>query len=486
MPDPFHIVLKNFVEAKGTNILQASEKIGIQRQKFYRFMEGTAFPSVAELDALCRVIRPSISEKSRLFESYRMTEVGPTVYNSRLFVEELITQVNYSISRNEAVPKMRSLAKFSENDLPPVLKNKHEVDLAIRTMFADDDTDGLTIHILAQPDSAVLLDSLKMLLEQASAKTKIFHGIRLFSSMDEAANIRVFSKIVPLLYIHNENVKYSAKYHYVSDLSFNKSSEIYPNIIIRGTYALLVSSEMTTGIVLSNSEQVKLLVMNVKNVMGKMEELSYAFTSPETFADFFVHQVDVDYSEAFYFERQPCLQFVKPQNECLDVQYTLAILEPLEKLYNAFTQRLSSGVHFHQLFTRQGMDILLNEKTFLNPAFTEQAIPCYLQGFIDHATQTSRFTLHIIPDDHLGVNMSNGFLAVMKDYCVIIAPYPIDCKVSPSVVIQEEGVVKAFYDYFSNLINEKCLPGETARVTSGQEAIDYLKQCLDTFQNRGR
>ena len=484
MFESFSYVLKSFVEAKGTNILQASEKIGVSRQKFYRFMEGIAFPSEEEFNELCRVIRPSINEKSRLINAYNMTKVGPIVYETRLCVESLITKVSNANSELSAAIRVPD-KPAQQSDL--VLLNKLEVGAAVADMFRFDDCDSLTIYILAQPDSDVLVESLKYVLKQSTVKTTVHHGVRLSTSVGAVENVGNFAKVVPLLFIRNDNVRYSFKYHYASELSNNKFSEIYPNIIIRNQRALLLSSEMSTGIVLNSSEQVELLTNDVDNVMHRMEPISHFHDSLDNLCDFYAQLTEVDFKEAYYFEQQPCVEFLNPERYRRYIEENQPLVyELMVKRYNSFIKHLNDRASYHQLFTRRGIDLLLKDHLHLDiprGVFDEAAMaklmPEFLEEITELATHNDNFSLYMAPNDFLDINLSGCVVVVLSGYCVTITDNPLlEYNRSPILVIREEGVVNAFAEYFSSLIDKNKIQDEKTYISNTSGALEYIKQRL--------
>ena len=435
---------------------------------------------------MCRIIRPSINEKRRLVNAYEMTKEGPIVYETRQCVENLITKVNNVNS--EFIPLI-PLQDDSVQRPEFVLRNQFEVDMAIADMFRSDGCEELRIYILAQPVSGVLIDSLRLLLKRSEVPTNIHHGVRLSSSVDAIENVRNFAKMVPLMFIRNEKVQYAFSYHYVSELAHDRFSGIYPNVIIRNERALLLSSDMTSGIILSNHEQVCLLINDAQGVMSQMEPLSFFHNSFDELCDFYAQLTDTDFPEVYYLEQQPCVEFCNPKSYQAFVKNSQPkVYDLMVRRYDSFKRHLAKGVSYHQFFTRSGIDKILNDgihldipKRMFDYSDTSKMLPSFLREIIDCATGNDNFSLHMVPDNFLDINLSCGFIAVFRGYCVIIAINPlIENYHSPTVVIHEEGVVNAFSDYFSSLISKRIFQDEKVQVTSGNEAINYIRQRMES------
>jgi hypothetical protein len=483
-------VLKSLVDEKNVNIQSMSDNIGISRPKFYRFLDGSSLPTQDEYKKICRELYLTEPEHYRIAKAYKISSLGINVYEIYTLVESIIREINQPMAYIPPMPAFTT----TTGSLPSVLKGKAAVGAAIDAMFADAKEEEMkSLLILVQPDNELLMENILRCTLSTDCTLQMLQGIRLSAGMYKVNNIEYYHKIIPILTRCNPRSSYKIRFHYVNETASGKLMEMYPNVLLDKNKALLIASDFSSGVVITEREQVDTIWEEALRLFGNMKDMSDQKLNVSETVSFFAEVENSDFSAAYYLEPQPNLLWINPRRY-EDLMDNLAhVCLPLAQR-NAELLSALKYTEVHQFITMQGLESLLKDETHiclpaeLNETFKKCKMAIgLLEDILEVHKNYKNFHIHLLREENLVCMKENSLMcAIFKNDSVIIAPYPSfrEIKEEASLVkITEKGVVDAFAGFVANMLEEDPLPNEKTKAYSEEETIVLIKEILQKYKS---
>lgn len=246
---------KHCMRACGTNIYQISKASGLDRTTLQRMVNGTRLPGEEFIEIFSRYLRLSPSEKKQLTTLYQIEKIGRPVYENRLYIKYLLTQLD-AIQREIAEPGILNTlvadnTETYEGTIPQMLTSPTQVKAALSHLvgyeFSNEERPSFFMNLVFE-DSYIY----ELLIRQShncKKEVAINHLLTLNKNTcneSDNYNLKLVKSILPYaLYFTNS---YNAYYCYSSNPSEYNLATLFPFFIITKHHVLVMEPEYKRGI----------------------------------------------------------------------------------------------------------------------------------------------------------------------------------------------------------------------------------------------
>lgn len=244
-----------FLEQRGLNVAELSRRCQIERSTLYQYLKGKRpLQNTAQLGAIMSELHLTPDERAEIMKAYEITQIGLRNYNRRCKVREILNSLLTIVEGTAAPPENEHEADLTPLEDHGLICGELDVNRTIHKVVRDTVAHGGELKLLAQPDYAVLMESLT-LMGSESMNTKVTQVICMEadSGQDGCSNLENVYRIL----------RYGVGiYHYEPRYYYGKASEhfgimnVMPYLMVTEHYALQISSDRKAAILHSEPELV--------------------------------------------------------------------------------------------------------------------------------------------------------------------------------------------------------------------------------------
>ena len=343
--------------------VRVSAMTGIERTRVNRIRNGKFKPTYKEIESIIKAFMVSDDKAKQLYETYFLEKWGRDKFNSRVLAKEFLTSLKLleaDVNTPMSEGTMFSLNvnfKLPENIM--VLNSSIAVNQVATMVITQAATENDTIRIVGSPFDDKLI-SMIFNLSAGYRDLEIEHIYSVASSNELTEPMTYYMEVAKAVYpIFMMNTNYKAYYSLIG----HTTNSLLPYYIVTSRYAVVVSSDVSSGIIISNSQVIEL----VKKLFAQRMETCTPFikkiTTPGEFLQHYVRVMEiaagVDSKTYYSIDYEPCmLHFFRPEDIGMmkknieDAPLVYALLQKIEsQLLPTFNDQKQVA-----FFTKNGVD----------------------------------------------------------------------------------------------------------------------------------
>ena len=487
--------LKELFSLKSVDKRIVAQALNMDRALLYRYMNDQSFPEDSGfIEGLKNELYLTPYEYKELQEAYEITKLGEDIYLNRQIVseilEDLFLQSDHTFTQ-AVVPLTAEHEKFI------TLQNRDKIYSTLLSIIMDSRTDEILMNL--QPDREFVFKSIfQILREKATQHTvQIEHLLRFQSKTSEdvnSYNLRIFSRLIPLLYYctyYTKNIYY-ANYYYNNQAAVDeRAMDLFPNILITPWCTIVMSFNYDNGIVYFDESISQIYKKNFESI--KSNTFSFIQTNLASIkaADISERCRKNQYSE-YIFKSHPSAS-LGLGNDYYGSDYLLRnrveddFVSNLTDYHKKIDQILYQDNHRQRkdFFTASGLRTFV-ETGKLSTFFSQHYRPLepkdtikFLERYVSIIENNPHFSAHLVQDDTPGMyNGSFGIYIFNENTLVIENSRRRVYNIASLIEVTERSIVNAFYDYLNNQITI----GDS--VMSRDETLAILKDEIQKLKSK--
>lgn len=228
-------------------------KSGVSLSLITKTKNGTRLPDEDTMNHLFTALRRSADQTDELVEQYHIEKLGRYEYECDM--ECFRTLENLGLSEKK-MTKTFSLSGTYEFNYQPAVSSMQDIRLFMLYMYNKCREDGDTLKVI-YPVSDTFFNDLIATASQIDIEknvcVKTEHVFRMYPAGRPKATYKNLEIVSGALYMLSLNQGYIPYYYYNED----SEKQIYPYLIMNSSYAMLINSEMNSGILLNDARMVE-------------------------------------------------------------------------------------------------------------------------------------------------------------------------------------------------------------------------------------
>ncbi len=454
----FSEVFKSVIEGNGNNIYKIAKNAGVDRSTIHKTISGDRLPNIEFINKLCDYLQLDMTERAKLYDSYKISKIGEHKYYARLQIKELIERmadvpVNFSAEAEK--PLITEIRNCT------IAKGKYSVNNLITAVLKDEVASNESPKVLCTiPFTEIqFFDTLHSLYVQHNGKIEIQHIISLIKQNKDLAsiteNLKILSSTMHISMCYKGG--YAPHYFFQTLSAAEIQTCLTSHYLVTTKYVLTVSPDFKTAIVYTDkglrelhtehfNKLLKLCKPFIKQIDNALEMLVHYNNS------------EPDGATVIWLEPQPCLAQLftaemtdkklrpqqLPEHTALMRELAIARFDKIrrhKKIINIFSV---SGL---ASFVETG-SILDMPKQYVVP-FDEQERCDLLNGF--KARVLSENTQAVILDQTKFNLPDSLMISCCENGCLNITSPQHSSGEFLSITIDEPLTVSMFYDFLGAL-----------------------------------
>lgn len=257
----FSLLLKQYISDSQYNIVTLSKLTNISRSSIQKFISGIQLPKNYEtIEKLTQLLPLSIIQKNELKKAYMIEQVGYLNYQKLTDLKEFIQSFNTYPSSS-----FNYNLSYEFNKINKFAHNPEELKLMLHFIIEDALKNSKQINILMNADNSLFEIIYQYAKNYPDLVIKQIVNFKNLSNDLTSSNLDQFKKLLPLLLLKNRT---TIKYIYGKENNPNYYS-IFPYSITSDNYIILINSDYTLGILISENQKYLINEFNKKNKLAK-------------------------------------------------------------------------------------------------------------------------------------------------------------------------------------------------------------------------
>lgn len=410
----------------------------ISKSNLSHKLSGDRALSNNELNAIIRVISPSVAEEEQLRTLYKIYLFGERKYDEVLLINEYIEEFD------DETTVLFTYKPIELTEIADISDEKLLADVVF-SILSDVWTKG-KIKIFCQPEYKKMIDSLIYL--SGISNSAVEHIVCFNNDYKADSNIYNIKCLKTLDKLVIKNHSHHIKYYYDKINSRANSFSIYPFFIIAGQYALLISYDFKIGYLIKENRFINCLSNEFDRIFSSSQELFSLIDSDLDYLKL-CSELENGVRNRFYtLQYYPCLIFngneditrncIKDSFEYKDNVITL-IKKRWETLDNV------KGYHlYHPLgmeeFLKTGLTIDMSGSIFKPVSLENREL--LIKMIRKHHNQM------IYEINKSFLHIPKGLSMVCYDSGIVLISYKINNSNEARLVIKERSIYKSMLNFF--------------------------------------
>ena len=438
--------LSQFVKLSGKSKNQIIDESKINRSSFFQFLNGKRMPTKEHLTAILAALQMTPGEEEQLRKMYQIAEIGENIYESRKGcaecledlalltgenrrpIHEFVGEAVYSVSRAPILGENRVYQELCHLAQAEMLKPEPQIDL----------------FLPRQPND--FLKYLKSFYQNKSNKKIRMRQIIQFSLNKEEKTkdiLNFFNSLLFLMAVSGDS--YEAYYYYSDSILEDTIGALYPYCVMTSSGVMLVSARMdralfsaTDSILVACHAQFQEAITRAKPFIENIGGVGQSAVE---------HVVWDFWRSGYQYFTAPCFGGYLP-DEVLRM-YQTPTLAPLMGKYISHMRKENLYVSF---CIREG--ILDFARTGILPEYPDKIVPVVspkarvliLKEMLYHPNPSK--PIYLLDDSQVQASSEFIFFVAPKERIIV---QQRQMKGMKMYVFQENNLIQAFTDYFTNL-----------------------------------
>jgi len=271
----FSDLLKRYMDDAAISAYQLSQLCGVERTTIYRVSRGTRQGSAELVEAVAPYLQLSKNEKQALLESLKIEKIGKSVYQNRVAIRDLFSEIFHWYKRAQQEKADFSVLqnlKVNLKDTGPVIEldSENEVELCLISLLQTIGESDKQAEVYSNSlNKAWLIQSTILKAGNISGKyLPFFQYIQLEKTIAQKVvsnNMQILHAILPFAVIYPGT--YEAYYTYTT--ANQTMAHLFPYYVIAGDYVLYMAEDYQRGLFLRLPEYAETLKKEIARVQNQ-------------------------------------------------------------------------------------------------------------------------------------------------------------------------------------------------------------------------
>lgn len=405
----FSNLLNNFIKESSFTIKKLSNECQIDRTVIQKYISGERLPSsYKNIEKIINKLTLTEKQKKSLKKAYDIERTGIDKYNRLIKLKEIIETLHLYSSNQIKI-------NYNFNNISSIATNLNE--LIVLSHFIMNDaihSESKTIKICIPTNNKLYENIISTLnIHDDLFLKQIIHLENDFQNNRNMLNLIQFENIFSSLYFYNTIVKYNYD-NFISTLSNYVS---YPYMIHSEHYSMLIDSQITSGILLTD-EINKYLIKQFDEEFNKANLYCSHHSSSFGYLQYWNSIKHYDSFNFYIFSNKPALLFVLDDDllnrHFLGNKEDYEIIKTYFHNYKKHIYNLSLQKQIHIYFTKSGLE------SFINSGTTEEFPNKYMTPMDkDECILMLKRLINMTHNSHYQLHMINENLFKLPEHCII-------------------------------------------------------------------
>lgn len=470
----FTDLLNKYIERNKLTRTSAAEYLGISRTTLQHILSGNrSFKDYWCVKEVGEKLMLTSDELNEFLNEYRISDMGAEVYNRRVLVAKIISQM----SQAEPIHLDALSIKQLERGKSPVMTACDNLSLKkiLKYVLVTQKPELDEIFLVAQPSD--FINEIIVVGSDENPNCRINH---VFCADNEFNSDKYNKDNLESLYysfvaaISSNN--YSPYYYYDNISSHINTNSLFPNLLVAGEYVVSFNSDCTYGIAFQNAQAAEFYKKTVQSLIMRSSEIFTPLESNDDLISLFLNISDCQY-EYFY---QPCLLVAAPpemllSNVRLENEQKARFMSMVKDFYPSYIN--SHPYNFFceeglREFMRTGVVYELPQEVYVRPmpegrvAVLERMISMLENDVINYCIFRDSFRIN---NSALNIHASRKQIKIFftNSSGRLIA-----------LNVNEPGLIFSFADYFDYISTSDVLYSKEETLVIFRKILDEYKRSL--------
>lgn len=464
------------------------DRLGVNRSQLYRYLSHKSIMPKETIERFKRELMLSPLETSTLESAYEALQVGIDRYRCRLLVDEMMngSQVTEGFLNRPYILDQEYITSVTSKPISVISGNEY-IKMVTQFVFSTiGQTDEIEkIFLTIQPDDNFVMNELSTLLRNRQSAYSVYHTFKLYRNealnfaTPLATNLSLLKKILSVISV-DIKMCYHAAYYYEQHMSNNPTLFFDSTRIVTKDFALLILQNFEQAVLITEPEMIALYFTQLSHLYDRSLPFTQVVDLTKKSSEAYLKKANL-HGEANIFP-EPIFFFTRAPIFTLNKQETPDSFDDsiLKVIRAKSIKSIQNGKLVYCYFSRDGLHDFTNSGLFsdineqLMKPLSKEQIREYLGEILDFSIRYDNVVPLILESAAMAI-VKNAFIRIYDNTEIWLTFKENGPKALIS--LSEISIVKAFSDYFFNVLPQRLMPG------SKKDAIQAIQAAIDSLSS---